>query len=579
MKAKTMINRTRTFTLSSLLILLVLGGCNKDFPNILKEHGEQADFTSGSSKVLYIIADGVRGKAMQELELPNFRVISRNSLYSFGSLGDYKTTNFTRETGLANLLTGVTNSKHQVTGTDLTVANLAAYPSILSRLNSTNSNYTSATFTADAAVSAALFNDADVKTVSADDAEVVAKATEELANGNSDFVVAHLTEAYKTGLEGSFEASDAAYLEALEIFDAQVGALIESVKARATYGQEDWLIIITSSIGGPAANTVVDNTSYGDNERHTITFFYSPKFTRSLLARPNSTEVPFDGNAVRYTYGANQVNATLANASLYNFGNGTDDFTINFFIKSNITTSHNYPVILSKRDAGFSGAGWNLFFEDRGGTLGNPMGWNSSISGQLFGTKRVNDGLWHNCTVVVHRSGSVDSVKLYTDGVFNVGTTAGASSLSNNAPLVIGRKVPDGNTSPDFLLANLQIYNTALTNEEVSKLSGIALIDDSHPKRTNLIGYWPGYNDIGTGRLTDLSGNNNHMILSGAYSWTSFSDVVSYFQPPITESFYKLVPNAVDLPFFIYQWFGIVPNTSWGLEGKSWTPSLLVSSN
>ena len=109
-----------------------------------------------------------------------------------------------------------------------------------------------------------------------------------------------------------------------------------------------------------------------------------------------------------------------------------------------------------------------------------------------------------------------------------------------------------------------QIYlNTLITNE--------------HPKYKNLIGYWPGYNDVGTNRLTNVVDNKNHMVLTGNYNWISFSDVVSYFKPPITESFYKQVPNAVDIPFFIYQWFGIIPLEEWKLDGKSWTPSLLVS--
>lgn len=561
--------------LKAFAFLMILTSCNKEFPNILKEHGEQPNYTSGSSKVLYIIADGIRGNAIQQLDLPNFRIISRNSLHSYGSLADYNSNPFTKESGLANLLTGVTNSKHGVVGNDLSQANLEAYPSILSRVNEKVSDFSSATFTTNKDLSTTLFKDADKNVLATSDEEVVSQVSEELSNGSSDFVVANLSSAYEVGLANSFEVDDDNYVKALQEFDSSVGKLIDVIKKRKTYAQENWLVVITSSIGGPAENLEQDNTLYGDNNRNTITYFYSPKFTRSLLTRPNSTQIPYDGNAVRYTYGANQVNATLANAKDYNFGNNTDDFTINFLIKTNNTDSHNYPIVLSKRATGFSGNGWNIFLEVRDGN--NKLGWNSNISNQTFGTKQINDGAWHSFTVVVSRSGNADSVKVYTDGVLNAKNTVNANSLNNEAPLVIGKKEGDGNNNPDLLIANLQIFNAALTDKEVAEYAGHTLITESHPKYENLIGYWPGYDDVGTNRLTDKSGRNNHMVLTGNYNWVSYSDLVSYFTPPLTDSFYKLVPNAVDLPFFIYQWFGMIPTQSWGLDGKSWTPSLLVS--
>jgi len=575
MKAKISIHTIGSTLFKALVFLTVFTSCNKEFPNILKEQGEQPNYTSGSSKVLYIIADGVRGKAIQQLELPNFRVIARNSLYTFGSLADYRSNKLTKESGLANLLTGVTNAKHNVVDTDLSQANLSQYPSILSRVNSKSSDFSSATFTSNEALSTTLFKDADLNVLAQSDAEVITKTAAELSTGNSDFIVANLSDPYTAGLANSFDHTDTQYLAALVQFDKSVGALIDVIKKRDTYEQENWLVIVTSSIGGSAVNTEVDNTQYGDNERNTFTYIYSPKFTRGLLVRPNSTEIPFDGNAVNYTYGANQVNATLANASTYNFPNVTDDFSINFFIKTNNTDNHNYPIILSKRDRGFGGNGWNIFLEARDGN--NKLGWNSNISNQIFGTKQVNDGKWHSFTVTVSRSGAADSVKVYTDGVLNAKSTVNTSSLSNEAPLVIGRKAGDDNANPNLLIANLQIYNTVLTEKEVADYAGSTVIQPSHPKYTNLIGYWPGYDDVGTNKLSDMSGNNNHMLLTGNYNWVSYSDVVSYFQPPITDSFYKLVPNSVDLPFFIYQWFGIIPVESWGLDGKSWTPSLLVS--
>src|SRR5690606_18157954 len=194
-----------------------------------------------------------------------------------------------------------------------------------------------------------VLKDADTGSLAISDADILTKTKEEISKGTSDLIVSHFSEPYIVGLQHSFEADDQEYLEALRAFDTALGELIETIKQRPTYGQENWLVVITSSIGGPAENSQVDNTSYGDNERNTITFFYNPKFSRSLLTRPNSTEIPYDGSAIRYTYGSPAVNATLQDASSFNFDT-SDDFTIVFFFKSNITSSHNYPIILSKRD-------------------------------------------------------------------------------------------------------------------------------------------------------------------------------------------------------------------------------------
>ncbi|HLS38792.1 MAG TPA: LamG-like jellyroll fold domain-containing protein [Sphingobacterium bovisgrunnientis] len=574
MKTKKKLTNIFQWCTPLLIIVLAFSSCNKDFPNILKQFSEQPNYDSGSSKVLYIIADGVRGRALQQLELPNFRIVSRNALHSYGSLGDYKSTPFTKEAGVTSLLTGVTSSKHNVIGSDLSSADLESYPTIIKRIKSTKSDLTTTAFSANEDIYNSLLKDADNGSIAATDAEVLQKSTDELKNGSSDLIIAHFTEPFTVGSENSFEVDDQNYEASLRKFDESIGLLINAIKERPSYAQENWLVIITSSIGGPAINAEVDNTSYGDNNRNTITFFYSPKFSRSLLSRPNSTEIPFDGNALRYTYGSPAVNSTLQDAELYNFGPNTD-FTISFFFKSNTTGSHNYPIILSKRDVGFSGNGWNLFMEVRDGN--NKIGWNSNISSQVFGTKQINDGLWHSYTVVVSRSGAADSVKVFTDGVLNASTTINTNSLLNNAPLVIGKKAGNDNAGADFQLNNLQIYNTAFTNKEVAELTGITSVENNHPKKSNLIGYWPGYDDVGTNKLTDLSGNNKHMAITGPYNWTSYSDVVNHFQPPIRDSFYKLVPNAVDIPFFIYQWFGIIPQEAWGLEGKSWTPTLLVS--
>ena len=247
------------------------------------------------------------------------------------------------------------------------------------------------------------------------------------------------------------------------------------------------------------------------------------------------------------------------------------DFTISFFYKQTNPGVQNYPCILNKRESFNSGSGWQVIL-----TSGNPE-FSSSFSNKIIG-KKINDALWHSVTIVVSRSGTADSTKIFVDGVLGEKTTANATAITTLKPLTIGKVDDFPYNNADFMMANLQIYKgVAFTNLEVAQYHSITNVNILNmPHFDKLDGYWPGYEDVGTNRLTDFSKNNNDLIITGYYRWDSYSDLVSYFNPPIKDSFYKSVPNSVDLPFFIYQWFGMIPVASWGLDGKSWTPRLLV---
>src|SRR5690606_7772689 len=160
-----------------------------------------------------------------------------------------------------------------------------------------------------------------------------------------------------------------------------------------------------------------------------------------------------------------------------------------------------WPTILSKRFQGFGGPGWNIFLK------GDQYWINSSMSWELAGGT-VSDGDWHAVTVVFSREADVSSaVRLYTDGVFNSEAILDhtGDEVSNHVPLRIGRIPSDGDVTPDFLLTNLQIYNTALSNEDIASISCMTEVNDTHPFYENLVGYWPG-NDRDQRILTERTG-------------------------------------------------------------------------
>jgi len=553
-----------------LCAVLLLSACNEDVQNRLREYPPDIAADAGKPKVLLIVADGLRGKAVQDIEPANLRKLRRRSLYTYGGLADTSLVPMTNETGWANLLTGVEWGKHGVNAGNLSDLS-ADYPTIFSRLKAGKKPHKSASFTSSDDLSAHLANDADLReSFAGDDANTFARALAEVVEGDADLVFVQLGNVEKVGRQYSYESSDSEYEEAVRDLDAKIGQLVDALEARPTYGREDWLVVITTNKGGEAVNTDVDNTVYGDNTRNTFTMFYSPKFAERVLARPNSQQIPFIGNAVRYTYGSPPVNAILDDAASFNFGNN-QNFTITLFLKTtNPGGGWNYPIFFAKRVTGFTGAGWNFFGENRGGTA---WGFNSSIGGQVFG-KVINDGNWHTITIVVDRT-DTKTIRGFTDGEFDAQQNANGNNLDNSAPLTIGKRPGNDAVLPDWQIANVQVYNTAFTDAEVKELAGVTHVGADHPKYNQLIGYWPGYADVNTGTLTEMTGKAGNMKLSGPYSWVGFTDVASYLKPPISYAFYRAVPNSVDIPFMIYKWMAVSTPGDWGLAGKSWTPNFL----
>lgn len=555
--------------------LLILAACNKDFPNLLQNFNEAKDSPENRDKVLLVIVDGLGGDAIQDVAPNNLMEMTRNGLLSFGSLAD-PTVDFsmTNESGAATLLTGVNANKNKVVSQDLSQLDTKSYPTIFSRLKTLKNQEVSRMYTSSAAYATYLGKDARVETKANDEA-VVAAAVTGLKADSGDLNVVHLTAVDEAGAAAQYDASDAGYAAAIKKMDTQVAELVKTIQARASYQNENWLVVVTSGKGAASKDPVTDFTAFGDSKRHTFTLMYSPKFVRKILPRPNAKDIPFVGNATRFTYKENnQVLASLEDVNQFNMGSGSD-WTITVFVRFNDPNKeYIYPVFLAKRETAFSGSspGWNLFIEY------GYWGFNSPISDQAFGPK-INDGNWHALTTVIKRSGNQDSVYLYTDGT-NAAVSGKVSqvlvknnnSLNSDVPLQIGFNKGNGNRDLDVSVANLQIYNRAFTFDEVKRYGGVTHIDNTFPFWDNLEGYWPGYDDVNVNKLTEKTGKAGNFNVKGPVSWISFNELVPFFQPPINEAFFRQVPNAVDVPFMIYQWLGVSVESDWKLDGKSWSP-------
>ncbi|MGW2462118.1 alkaline phosphatase family protein [Streptomyces sp. NPDC001761] len=79
------------------------------------------------------------------------------------------------------------------------------------------------------------------------DTGTTARAVDQLRGGAPDAMFVQLDNVDHTG--HGYGAASQQYLDALHTADAQVGQMVSALKARPTYADEDWLIMITADHG------------------------------------------------------------------------------------------------------------------------------------------------------------------------------------------------------------------------------------------------------------------------------------------------------------------------------------------
>lgn len=552
--------------LSKMLLLLMavaLVSCNDEFKNQLKQDypDDLAGQSSKNSKVLFVIVDGLRGDAIQNLSVARISAITqmtKNSVYSWAALTDYKTTKLSKENGWANLMTGVTDDKHGVSTAGFGGNHLDQYPSFIARINE-STDFNTAVFSTSADFQANFAAQAQVKVNSADDVGAKNLAVDALKKGDEKLVVVQLSGLDEIGKLNDYDWNTAAYANGVTQVDTYINELKNAVESRANYSKENWLIVVSSGKGG-IENSVTLPTVYEDASRNTFTLFYNSKFSSKIIPKPIDG-IPYIDYGVRFK--GPLAKGKLADASKYNFGSKPNK-TVQLLFKQP-AGGYGYATILGKKLENLGGGGWNIFCVGNGFELRAANMTTAFIAGGV-----ISDGDWHTITVVF--DGANLQVKTYVDGVKMATGIMNATNIDNIYPLNIGQLITNTNGNTNSFIANVQIYDMAFSDIDVGNYSCRTLIDETHPYFNKLIGYWRG-NQNGKNFIKEETGTGNDFILEGPYSWDSFNDISANICPPVSDAFYGLVPNSVDVPFQILSWLGIQMPQKWGLDGKIWTAS------
>jgi hypothetical protein len=572
-------NKKRRSAVNFLLLSVMLIGvfsCNKPFDNTLESTGPEVSPNPVNRKTLLIVVDGAVGAEVEAIKPPTLNSLVDYSIFSWDGLTDFKNNNITNAYAWTTLLTGTNSDKHNVTGNDFTGNNLAAYPSIFTRLKQERAQLRTAAFCSSPEVADNLAADAtEKKSLAEDDAAVKQAVITELSSKDPSLVLAQFHDVDKAGAAGSYSASSPDYKNAILKVDSYIGEILTAMRNRSSFKDENWMVIITSNKGNntPYVPVATPWNAFQDGRHNTFFFCYNPRFTSSNPTKPNV--IPYIGTSPFYTgtQSQNRRAKVLSGGTTYDIGS-SGSYTIQ--CKVNFPVGGvNYPAFLSKR-ASFAGGvvGWVFFRE---GDYWQINFGQTGLGNRQIRGHSIADGQWHTLTAIIRQEGTARNVYTYTDGVLYPFTgnrnIATYGNLNSPQPLTVGNLPPDNNTGlKNYFVTDIRIYNTDLSDTYIANNYCKVDVEPSDPYKNNLLGFWPSNSVAPDKTIPDLSPNNHPLVIEG-YAAGSFNDVTGNVCPLVTDVIYKTVPNSVDIAFQIYQWLGVTAPPSWLLDGKSWIPA------
>jgi hypothetical protein len=587
---------SRIKMIMALMMTLLLFACNKDVERRLKAEYGESGTANKTGKVLVILVDGAGGKAVQEAINTNkarhIKELISNGMYTFEGLADSRADlpAFSSDRGWANLLTSVTT--HGVGKENGTVEDLQT-PSFLSLLKSANDTLRTALLSSNPAFVAAFGKDVDQKETLNNDVAVkdaLVGILSDHASEPSDVLLAHLQGVNTSGkTDGFYDATGTPkpnIITAINTVDDQIGEIMNALKSRPAFANENWLVVVTSNYGGIFPHGVNEGTFYTDLERNTFTLLYSPRLSSSLFQPPAADQLKYNFYSPWYSGTGGTASAVVKDPALFNMGarsTDTKSYTIQFMIYDTFTAAGDSHSILAKRDRINNGPGWNIRMNASGGNVAVVVQ-NNSGGGRENWYQIRKGNPWRVYTYVFKENGATDLLICYLDGVEYGRANLNNNAMTSNAPLTIG-KIEGANTGKNghFYVNNLQFYDVALPPEYLATNYCKTRLDEieDFEYRDNLLGYWPNdrEEDMGGNVLPDYSkygsvyhGENagkSDMILTTPL-WETGSVGDPNVCPNPDQSFYRAVFNTVDIPYQISTWLGVRIDKEWKWEGLGW---------
>ncbi|WP_420033833.1 alkaline phosphatase family protein [Streptomyces sp. cg28] len=202
-------------------------------------------------KVLVIGLDGTLLSRIKDADAPRLKALMAAGLTAPSSIYANPLAPTLSGPGWSTLITGVWPDKHNVKDNNFTGHKFAQYPDFLTRIETAKPALSTYAVSSWAPLTDTVFSskvDTRVSTPSAEyDTGTTSRAVDRIKSANPDAVFLQLDNVDHAG--HSYGAASQQYLDAIHGVDGQVGQIVDAVKSRATYANEDWLIMVTADHG------------------------------------------------------------------------------------------------------------------------------------------------------------------------------------------------------------------------------------------------------------------------------------------------------------------------------------------
>ncbi|MGN6402106.1 MAG: LamG-like jellyroll fold domain-containing protein [Flavisolibacter sp.] len=552
-----------------VLVVFVLPSCKRyeDVPPYFEPQGDTTK--PAARKILIIGIDGAVGSEYKAIQAPVLEGMKAHSKYTWEAVSDEVTTD---AASWKTLMTGISYGRHTISDSTFIYTQpagagehdvITSYPSFFNYILSSSKPDLKTVFISPwSTLLDRLVPEVESKVLVQSDQAAKDSAVARLKNTNADLMVVHFNSPAVAGRADEFSASSVTYKDAVLQVDGYMGEIMTALKSRPEYNKsEEWLVIVTGTHGG-------NGNSYGgpsEKETNVFSFYYNENMKETELIKGGA----FSGVQLKGRDESTIKAQVLDDGGLYNPGTGEQ--TVQIRVKG---TAGYYPHFFSKMEKWPSTPGWSMF--SAGGN------WAISVRSTTSGERRIQgtaptvlDNQWHTITIVFADSASKKWLRRYSDGkrfsqddITSLYSNGG--TIASSSPLTLGWQADPGMPAVTFYTADAMIFNTALTDDEITQTQCLSDISQ-HAKYSNLIGYWPGNDGFGSRFRNMAPGKNFHFILSGPFQWENLEDLPCSTSAVSSDPKVKsLFVKNVDVVTTALYWLRIPTKTTWGLEGSTW---------
>lgn len=230
-------------------LIIVLFGCN----------------TQKTNKVLIIGIDGCKPDVLEATISPNIDKLVQNGCYTYQAKTDPISSSGICWT---SMLTGVWHEKHNVTSNAYKNPNIAEFPHIFKRIKEKDPSLKTYSIVNWEPIHKIIKDgEANVVETYSPDEKVTEQVVNVLQNDNPDILFVQLDDVDHAGHEFDYKLDSPGYVKAIQVADKQVGLMVDAVRQRKTYAQENWLILVSTDHGG-------SNFGHGKDIPEHTTIFY-----------------------------------------------------------------------------------------------------------------------------------------------------------------------------------------------------------------------------------------------------------------------------------------------------------------